>query len=200
MGGRRLSIPSMLLRPFEALRSPQPLAPGSLRLEELSNEIDPEPVEWINPLDSIEKFKTVNACGGNVDQQQDGQNLLDDPILPDSSVLPDEVGELAIDVYEDDDNLVIKAPMAGVKADNLELSITDDVISIKGKRHAEHKEKGAHHFIEECYWGAFERTYTLPVPVESEKAKATLKDGLLTILIPKKEQKNKTQTIEVKSE
>ncbi len=135
-----------------------------------------------------------------MDQQPNSQDLLDGLPPSDSSTLPDEIGELAIDVFEDGDNLVIKAPMAGVKANNLELTLTDDIISIKGERRAEHQEKGAHHYVEECYWGSFERTYTLPLAVESEKAKATLKDGLLTIVILKKAPKNKTQLIEVKTE
>jgi len=130
----------------------------------------------------------------------DEKDFLSDAALSeDPPALPDEVGELAIDVFDDGDNIVIKAPMAGVKAENLELSLADDTIGIKGTRHAEHKEKDVNHLVQECYWGAFERTYTLPVPVESEKAKATLKDGLLTVTIPKSQQK-RAKVIEVKSE
>lgn len=128
------------------------------------------------------------------------KDLLSDD-LPDDEppALPDEVGELAIDAYETDDEVVIKAPMAGVKPDNLELAITDDTITIKGKRHAEHEEKKGNYLLQECYWGSFERAYKLPVAVDAEKAKAQLKDGLLTIFLPKAS-RSKTKVIEVKAE
>ena len=128
------------------------------------------------------------------------KDLLSDAVLSeDPPALPEEVGELAIDVFDDGENLVIKAPMAGVRPADLELSITEDAVAIKGTRHAEHTEKDTNHLVQECYWGAFERTYTLPVTVDSERAKANLKDGLLTVAIPKT-QKSKTKVIEVKTE
>jgi len=128
------------------------------------------------------------------------KDLLSDDIPADEPpALPDEVGELAIDAYENEDEVVIKAPMAGVRPDNLDLTISDDTITIKGKRHAEHEEKKGNYLLQECYWGSFERTYKLPVAVDSEKARAQLKDGLLTITLPKAS-RSKTKVIEVKTE
>ena len=128
------------------------------------------------------------------------KDLLSDDVLDGNPPsLPDEVGELAIDVYEDEDSITIKAPMAGVKAQDLDLSITDETVTIKGKRQSEHAEKSGKYLIQEAYWGAFERTYTLPAPIDSEKAKAHLKDGLLTITLPKTG-RSRTKVIEVKTE
>lgn len=127
-----------------------------------------------------------------MDQIFDEQNL--------STATPDEgaeVGELAIDVYQTEDSVVIKAPMAGVDPQDLELAVQEEMITIKGKRHAEHEVKKDEYLLQECFWGAFERSFSLPVPVESEKARAQLKNGLLTITIPKaKQEKTKFITVE----
>jgi HSP20 family protein len=108
-------------------------------------------------------------------------------------------GQLAIDVYQTNDAVIVKAPIAGVKPEELEISITDDVVNIKGQRQNKSEVSGEHYFAQECYWGAFSRSYILPVAVESEKAVAQLKDGILTITIPKLE-KAKTKLIEIKAE
>lgn len=108
-------------------------------------------------------------------------------------------GQLAIDVFQTDDEIVLKAPIAGVKPEDLEISITDEVINIKGERKEISEVARENYFAQECYWGAFSRSYILPIAVSSEKATASLKNGILTIKIPK-EEKSKTKTIEIKTE
>lgn len=108
-------------------------------------------------------------------------------------------GQLAIDVYQTDDDVIVKAPIAGVKREDLEISITDEVLNIKGERKEEVDVTRENYFAQECYWGTFSRSYILPIAVNSEKATATLTNGILTIRIPK-EEKTKTKTIEIKSE
>ncbi len=105
-------------------------------------------------------------------------------------------GQLAIDAYQTNDAVVIKAPIAGVKSSDVEIAITDEVVTVKGKRKQEPSVSEADYFCQECYWGAFSRSYIIPVPVDSEKAQAGLKDGILTILIPKQE-KSRTRVIKV---
>lgn len=125
---------------------------------------------------------------------------LTETLLPDLKPEPaEEIGELAMDIWEDGGFIVIRAPVAGVKPEDLDLSITDETISIKGRRKTEHQGKEEKFLLQECFWGAFERTYVLPVAVDNEKAKAVLKNGLLTITIPKLH-KTKTKVIEVKEE
>ena len=93
-------------------------------------------------------------------------------------------------------DVIIKAPIAGVRPEDLEISITDEVVNIKGQR-KETEEIARENFIaQECYWGSFSRSYTLPIQVNSEKATAALKNGILTLKIPKLE-KIKTKTINI---
>jgi len=113
--------------------------------------------------------------------------------------MEDYEGQLAVDVYQTDDNVVLKAPIAGVRPEDLEISITDEVINIKGTRKFAEEIARENYFAQECYWGAFSRSYILPVAVSSEKATASLKNGILTVTIPKQE-KTKTKTIEIKAE
>lgn len=117
----------------------------------------------------------------------------------DSDWMQDYEGQLAIDAYETDDSVVVKAPIAGVKPEDLEISITDEAVSIKGQRKEEAEAVRDNYLAQECYWGSFSRTYSLPIAVDSEKAKASLKHGILTIKIPKLE-KSKRKIIKVKAE
>ncbi|MBI2448286.1 Hsp20/alpha crystallin family protein [Candidatus Microgenomates bacterium] len=94
-------------------------------------------------------------------------------------------GQLSIDMYQTATDLVIKAPIAGVKKEDLDVVVTDDSITVRGKRERESKEEKDNFFVHECYWGSFSRVESLPVQVISEKARASLKDGVLTIHVPK---------------
>lgn len=105
-------------------------------------------------------------------------------------------GQLAIDVYQTEDEVVVKTPIAGVRAENLDISVTDDVLTIKGERKKDEKIEEADYLVQECYWGSFSRSYILPVAVDAENASASIKDGVLTVTIPK-EAKAKTRVIQV---
>lgn len=107
-----------------------------------------------------------------------------------------EEGQLAIDAYQDNDNIVIKAPIAGVNVTDLEISITEEVVTIKGTRQNEGEVNRDDYLIQECYWGTFSRSYILPVSVDASKAEASMKNGILTISIPKQE-KTKTRILKV---
>lgn len=113
--------------------------------------------------------------------------------------LEEEEGQLAIDAYQDEENVFIKAPIAGVNIDDLEISITDEVVSIKGQRRNEVEMHRESYFVQECYWGTFLRSYILPVSVDAAKAEARLRDGILTVRIPKQE-KTKTRVLKVQAE
>ena len=113
--------------------------------------------------------------------------------------MEDYEGQLAVDVYQSQDSLTLKAPIAGVKPEDLELSITDDTITIKGERRENQEIEKENYLAQECYWGSFSRSYVLPIPVMSEKAQANLKNGILTITIPKQE-KTQSRKIEINTE
>jgi HSP20 family protein len=112
--------------------------------------------------------------------------------------LEEEEGQLAIDAYQDEDSIFIKAPIAGVNIDDLEISITDEIVSIKGTRKNDTELARENYFVQECYWGSFMRSYILPVSVDAGKAEARLRDGILTITIPKQE-KTKTRVLKVQA-
>ena len=94
-------------------------------------------------------------------------------------------GQLAIDVYQTPKEVIIKAPIAGVKSENIDVAINDDMVTIKGERKIEQEVKEDNYYCQECYWGAFSRSVILPVTVAVEKSKAKLKDGILTVTLPK---------------
>lgn len=93
-------------------------------------------------------------------------------------------GELALDVFREGGQLVIRSPIAGVSADRLELHIHGDVLTIRGEREACPELNDDDWFCRECYWGAFSRSVVLPYDVYSERAQAVLKNGVLEIRLP----------------
>lgn len=109
----------------------------------------------------------------------------------------DAEGQLTIDVYQTDDSIVIKSTIAGVKPEDLDVSINNDMVTIKGERKTEEKVGAENYYYQECYWGSFSRSVVLPVDIISEKAEAALKNGILTIRLPKADT-NKVKKIQVR--
>jgi len=102
----------------------------------------------------------------------------------------EEEGQLTIDVYQTENDLVIQSAIAGVKPENLDISIERDIIIIKGSREKSTGENGDY-FIRECFWGPFSREVILPAEVDPSRAKASFKEGILTIRMPKIEREKK---------
>lgn len=94
-------------------------------------------------------------------------------------------GRLTIDVYETDKDIVIKSTVAGVDPSELDINITPDSISIRGERTQEENVSSDSYFYQECFWGSFSRSIILPTEIDPDKAKASLKKGVLTIRLPK---------------
>ncbi|MBP7770774.1 MAG: Hsp20/alpha crystallin family protein [Candidatus Pacebacteria bacterium] len=107
-------------------------------------------------------------------------------------------GELAVDVYQTPTHIVIKAMIAGVKPDDLDVSITRDMVTIRGKRERHTEGTAGDFFFQELYWGAFSRTIVLPQEVEIEEAEASEKHGLLIVRLPKLD-KGRQAKLKVKS-
>jgi len=103
----------------------------------------------------------------------------------DDAVLP---GQLAVDVYETKEKLVVKARTAGVNKGDLDVSIADNTLSIHGTLSAGTEDDVENYFVQECYWGEFSRSIALPVPVKEEDIEAVLKDGVLTVSFTKVKQ------------
>jgi HSP20 family protein len=94
-------------------------------------------------------------------------------------------GQLALDVYETKDKLFVKARTAGVDKKDLDVSISDGVLTINGTLSAGDETAAENYHIQECYWGEFSRTISLPVAVKEDGIEASLKDGVLTISFEK---------------
>lgn len=106
-------------------------------------------------------------------------------------------GQLTIDVYQTENDIVIKSTIAGVKPEDLDVSINNDMVTIKGERKNEEIVENGNYYYQECYWGGFSRSVLLPVDVVPEKVDASLKNGILTIRLPKADT-TKTKKIQVR--
>ncbi|MFA5355402.1 MAG: Hsp20/alpha crystallin family protein [Candidatus Paceibacterota bacterium] len=95
-----------------------------------------------------------------------------------------EEGQLAVDIYQTETDLVIQSAVAGVNAQSIDISLEKDMLTIKGCRRKIESENGDY-FSQECFWGPFSREIILPAEVDPEKVMAKMKDGILTIRIPK---------------
>ena len=133
------------------------------------------------------------------------EEILQDEFLDDASSTSDEwmgeeefEGQLAVDVYQTKDSVVVKAPIAGVRSEDIDIAISEDVMTIRGDRKEEVVVEKEHYYVQECFWGSFSRSIILPTSTIAEKAQATLKDGVLTVTVPKVVQEDKVKKIKVK--
>jgi HSP20 family protein len=97
----------------------------------------------------------------------------------------EEEGQLALDVYQDKDNVIVKSTIAGVRPEDLDITLSNEMVTIRGARKREEEVQDQDYFYQECYWGSFSRSLALPVEVDADKAEAEMKDGILTIVLPK---------------
>ncbi len=133
----------------------------------------------------------------DLSQQQDTTTV---PVTDDSAWEESEddfPGQLAVDVYETDERLIVKARTAGVNKEDLDVSISDGILTISGTLSSGDDTDATHWHIQECYWGEFSRTLALPVAVKEDEVGAVLKDGVLSISFSKvKQEQAKKITIQ----
>lgn len=119
--------------------------------------------------------------------------------MPETIAVEEEAtvdGQLAVDVFENAKEIVVKAPVAGVDGDDIDITVTDEMVIIRGERkEVKEVDNGSYH-AQECYWGSFSRTISLPQKGLADEAKASFAKGILTIRIPKAET-NKLRKIKV---
>ncbi|OHB25735.1 MAG: hypothetical protein A2542_02045 [Parcubacteria group bacterium RIFOXYD2_FULL_52_8] len=118
--------------------------------------------------------------------------------LVSSSSGEDDVGQLAVDVYQTPNEIIVQAMAAGVKPETLEIEISREMVTITGTRQKYDEIAEDDYFFQELYWGSFSRTVLLPVEIEADEAEAIEKNGLLTIRLPKIN-KEKRKALKVKS-
>lgn len=100
-------------------------------------------------------------------------------------------GQLAVDVFQTEEDLVIQSTIAGVRGDDLDIAIEGDKVTIRGKREKPTKDEKINYFYQECYWGPFSREIILPVEIDPTRATALFKEGVLIIRMPKIEREKK---------
>ena len=124
--------------------------------------------------------------------------LFDDAFMRPASMTGPNWQVPSVDMYQTDDNIVIKVALPGIKPDEVQISVTGEVLTLKGEvKQEEEVEEKAYH-IREQRWGSFERTIILPTDVVADKAKADFENGILTISLPKAEEV-RPKTISVKA-
>lgn len=143
---------------------------------------------WYKHLEELEEhyrpdrfFQTPDTIPTNESNVQDHFFA---SALTEEADLPEEA-KLSIDIYQDEANLYVVAPIAGVKPETLEISLDKDVLTIRGQRGQEFSEAGKNYVYQECYWGRFSRSVVLPAPVDGQSVEASLKDSVLKITLPK---------------
>jgi HSP20 family protein len=163
--------------------------------QEEEEEHVPESKETVPPQDD-NKDNGINKQEKTPEETSDdadGETWLAD--------LEDTDGQLTVDVYQTPTHVVVQAPMAGVKPDDVDVSINNDMVTIRGKRDQKSDMPGNDCYYRELFWGPFSRSVLLPEEVDSDRTEASFKNGLLTVRMPKvnKEgvQKVKIQTKEI---
>ena len=94
-------------------------------------------------------------------------------------------GQLTIDVYQTADNIVVESTIAGVKPEDIDIDISSESVTIRGKREKEERVEEGDYIYQECYWGRFARSIILPQEIDSDNSTAAFKNGILTIKLPK---------------
>lgn len=113
-----------------------------------------------------------------------------------SELMEEGEGQLSIDVYQTPDEIIVESTIAGVEPENLDIDIAPESVTIRGKREKEKRVADENYFYQECYWGKFSRSVILPQEINPEESTANLKNGVLTIKMPKVDRK-KTKKLRV---
>ncbi|MDO8430071.1 MAG: Hsp20/alpha crystallin family protein [bacterium] len=116
-----------------------------------------------------------------------------------SDLMEEGVGQLTVDVYQTPNEIVVESTIAGVNPDDVDINITNESVTITGKRVKEQKVIDEDYFYQECYWGKFSRSIILPQEVDAENSSAIIKNGVLTIKMPKLN-RQKSKKLKVKFE
>lgn len=140
---------------------------------------------------------------GSIDldnREEDGMSASDTPSVDMwTKELGRGDGQLAIDMYQTPTHIIVQTVVGGIPQEDIDVSITEDMVLIKGKRERHEELSHENLFYKELYWGTFSRSILLPESVDADRAEATYKHGLLTIKLPKLK-KEKTQQVKIKGD
>lgn len=171
---------------FEELAGASSEESRNLKISTENNEdIDLDKEEKVEKKTKEKKTKSIAI------EEESGIQIESDNIFEEGE------GQLTIDVYQTPDEIIVESTIAGVKPEDLDISITNEAVTIKGKREKTQTVKDEDYFYQECYWGKFSRSIILPQEIDSEKAVASLKNGILLIKLPKLN-RQKTKKLKIK--
>ncbi len=105
----------------------------------------------------------------------------------------EEEGQLAVDIYQTDNEVIVKSTIAGARSKDIEISLVDDMLTIRGTRELDEEVSNDAYLFRECYWGKFSRSIILPVEVRGDKVSASLHNGVLTVVLPKAKRSKHTK-------
>ncbi len=191
-------------QPSPTLNDNQAFAPASFEINDETYEV---PNNNLKPEEPMQKFSPntpENLNESITENNAPNQFPTQTTEKPATSVVVDSEeeddnseGQLTIDVYQTDDEVIIKSTIAGVKPEDLDVSINNDMVTIKGERKQEDEISLDNYYYQECYWGLFSRSVILPVEIIADKAEAIMKNGILTLKLPKADT-TKTRKIQVR--
>lgn len=156
---------------FEELAGASSEEPKNLKI---SGDDENEGAEEETKIEKKTKDKKVKT---DVSEEKEENELGD--------IFEEGEGQLTIDVYQTPEEVVVESTIAGVKPEDLDISITNEAVTIRGKREKTETIKDEDYFYQECYWGKFSRSIILPQEIDADKAVAALKNGILVIRLPK---------------
>lgn len=136
-------------------------------------------------MDSETKKFFENLTGGVNSSGQGEESEVALTSLSAADLADEREGQLTIDVYQTADAIVVESPVAGVNPEDLEINVTSEAVTIRGRRERQKEVKEQDYFYQECYWGRFSRSVILPQEVDPDKAEASIKNGVLTLKMPK---------------
>jgi len=145
--------------------------------------------KWRNRQATTQRRDPFDLLQNEINRLFD-RDMLDfgtEPALFDEGFAP------AVDISEDDNNVEVRCDLPGVKKDDIDISVSDNLLTIKGEKRDEKEEKEDSYYRRESWSGSFQRTVALPDSADPDKAKAEMKDGILTLTMPKREEKKRKQ-------
>ena len=172
-------------------------APASFEIDDETYKVPNKSLEQTKPMEELSKEQIDEPAEESIIQTPVSDKPATNVATDTGTEIDDSEGQLTIDVYQTDDDVIIKSTIAGVKPEDLDVSINNDMITIKGERKQEDEISLDNYYYQECYWGLFSRSVILPVEIISDKAEAIMKNGILTLKLPKADI-TKTRKIQVR--
>lgn len=163
--------------------------------ERLTGSVSPDDYDEEIEEESPENERTIDDEGGD---EPEAGTIATKPKRKEWLQSNDE-GQLTVDMYQTGNDIIVQSTVAGLKPEELDISISQDMVTIRGKRQRMHEVSKDNYYYQELYWGSFSRSILLPQEIDADSAEATIKEGLLTIRLPKLD-KNRVQKLKVKKE